>query len=140
VLEIRVDDRPDPDDVSLLDARIREHMVHSTRHGDARELAGFVRDEGGAVRGGVYGWTWGGCCELELLWVDPAIRGQGYGSRLLSSAEVEAQARGCRQVVVFTHGSQAPELYVRHGYELVGRVDDYPIGDTALWFRKTLDC
>jgi GNAT superfamily N-acetyltransferase len=138
VLEIRVEDRPDPADVSLLESRISDLLASTTGHRDARELAAFVRDDARAVRGGVYGWTWGGCCELQLLWVDEALRGQGLGGRLLEWAEGEARARGCAQVVLFTHDAQAPQLYRRRGYEVVGRVDDYPAGGAALWFRKSL--
>jgi GNAT superfamily N-acetyltransferase len=138
VLEIRAEARPDPADVSLLESRISDLMASATGHRDARELASFVRDESDEVRGGVYGWTWGGCCELQLLWVDEPLRGQGIGDRLLEWAEGEARARGCLQAVLFTHDAQAPQLYLRRGYEVVGRVDDYPIGGAALWLRKTL--
>jgi hypothetical protein len=46
--------------------------------------------------------------------------------------------RGCRQVVLFTHRIQAPGFYERRGYEIVGRVDDYPSGSEAVWYRKWL--
>lgn len=135
-----VEDRPDPDDVAQLEARVSEHTARVTGHDGETELAIFVR-EAGAVVAGIYGWTWGGCCELQHLWVAPAQRGQGLGSRLLDAAEAEAARRGCLQVVLFTHAINAGETgdrYTRRGYELVGRVDGYPLGDAALWYRKRL--
>ncbi len=130
---------PDPDDVAILERGVAESTVATTDHDDLRELAAFVRDDDGTVRGGVYGLTWGGCCELQYLWVHPSVRGRGFGRLLLEWAENEARGRGCRQVVLLTHASQTPDLYGRRGYELAGRVDDYPVGDAALWFRKGLD-
>lgn len=139
-MQIRWEAQPHPDDVATLEQGVAESMRTDPGHGEPQDLAGFVRDEDdhGAIRGGVYGWTWGGCCELQYLWVDEALRQTGVGGRLLEGAEAEARSRGCNQVVLFTHASQAPTLYPRHGYELIGRVDDYPVGDAALWFRKVL--
>ena len=108
---------------------------------DETQLGIFVRDERGAVVAGIYGWTWGGCCELQHLWVDEARRGQGLATALVVAAEQEAARRDCRQVVLFTHAANAGrdgDRWTRQGYELVGRVDDYPVGDAALWFRKLL--
>jgi hypothetical protein len=51
----------------------------------------------------------------------------------------EAAARGCSQTVHFTYDFQARDLYERNGYELVGRVPDFPSGTHALWYRKRLD-
>jgi GNAT superfamily N-acetyltransferase len=136
-MDLCVEDRPDPTVAALLDAEVRRETVAACGHGDDVELAVLARD-GGAVRAGVYGWTWGGCCELESLWVEPSLRGQGLGSRLLAAAEAAALERGCRQVVLFTYELQAPGFYERRGYELVGRVDDCPTGTAALWFRKRL--
>jgi GNAT superfamily N-acetyltransferase len=137
-----VEDQPDPDDVAQLEARVSEHTARVTGHTGENELAIFVRDDAGAVVAGVYGWTWGGCCELQHLWVAPTRRGRGLGSQLLDAAEAEAGRRGCLQVVLFTHAANAGKTgdrYTRRGYELVGRVDDYPLGDAALWYRKRLN-
>lgn len=136
-MDLCVEDSPDPLVAAMLEARVRRETVAATGHGADVEIAVLARD-GGTVRAGVYGWTWGGCCELESLWVEPTLRGQGLGSRLLAAAEAAALARGCRQVVLFTYELQAPGFYERRGYELVGRVDDYPVGTAALWFRKRL--
>jgi len=66
------------------------------------------------------------------------LRGQGLASALIAEAEAEAQRRGCHQIVLFTHAVNASDRWPRHGYELVARVDGYPVGDAALWFRKPL--
>jgi GNAT superfamily N-acetyltransferase len=140
-MDLVVEDDPDPADVAWLEARVAEQNARATGHGDETQLAVFVRDDHGAVVAGIYGWTWGGCCELQHLWVDETRRGQGLGTELITAAEQEAARRGCRQVVLFTHAANAGrdgDRWTRHGYELVGRVDDYPIGDAALWFRKLL--
>ncbi len=105
--------------------------------GEEVELAIFVR-EAGTVVAGISGWTWGDCCELQSLWVEPSLRGGGLATRLLAAAEAEAVARGCSQTVHFTYDFQARALYERNGYELLGRVEDFPSGTAALWFRKCL--
>jgi GNAT superfamily N-acetyltransferase len=142
-LHFEIEEHPDPADVALLEARVAEQTASVTGNAPEPEsqLAIFVRDDAGAIVAGVFGWTWGGCCELAHLWVDERQRGQGLGTGLLDAAEAEAARRGCGQVVLFTHAANAGangERYTRRGYELVGRVDDYPVGDAALWYRKSL--
>jgi GNAT superfamily N-acetyltransferase len=137
-VRIQPETDPDPAEVGILERGVTE-LMQRTRPGDLPiELAAFLRDDASRVCGGVYGWTWGGCCELDLLWVHPRWRRRGYASALLGWAETEARIRGCTQVVLFTHASQQPGIYLGRGYALVGRVEDYPTGDAALWFRKAL--
>ncbi len=106
--------------------------------GDEVELAIFVR-EAGKVVAGISGWTWGDCCELQSLWVAPSLRGRGLATRLIAAAEAEAAARGCTQTVHFTYAFQARALYERNGYELAGRVEDFPSGTDVLWYHKRLN-
>ena len=136
-MDFHVEDHPDPLDVDFLETQIRREASAATGLGDEVELAIFIRDAG-AVVAGISGWTWGDCCELQSLWVDERLRGSGLATRLIAAAEAEAAARGCRQTVHFTYDFQARALYERNGYELVGRVDDFPSGAGALWYRKRL--
>jgi GNAT superfamily N-acetyltransferase len=106
--------------------------------GEETELAIFVRDDAGRIVAGISGWTWGDCCELQSLWVDPSLRGQRLGTRLIAAAEAEAAARGCKETVHFTYAFQAQRLYELCGYELAGRIEDLPSGTDVLWYRKTL--
>ena len=136
-MELQVEVDPDPQDVEFLETQIRREASAAMGLGDEVELAIFVRDAGRVVAG-ISGWTWGDCCELQSLWVEPSLTGQWLGSRLLAAAEAEAAARGCTQTVHFTYDFQATALYERAGYELMGRVDDFPSGTDVLWYRKRL--
>ena len=134
----QVEDDPDPLDIGFLETQIRREASAAMELGDEVELAIFVRDAGKVVAG-ISGWTWGDCCELQSLWVEPRLRGRWLGPRLLAAAEAEAAARGCTQAVVFTYGFQSRRLYEWAGYESVGRVEDFPSGTDVLWYRKRLN-
>ena len=133
-----VEDDPDPLDIGFLETQIRAEASAAMALGDEAELAIFVREEGRIVAG-ISGWTWGDCCELQSLWVKPSHRGRRLGAQLLATAEAEAAARGCTQTVHFTFDFQAQRLYESAGYELVGRVKDFPSGADVLWYRKSLN-
>jgi GNAT superfamily N-acetyltransferase len=138
VVEFRIEVCPDPLDVEFLETQIRCEASVATGLGEEVELAIFVRDDAGAVIAGISGWTWGDCCELQSLWVHPSLRGRGLATQLIAAAEAEAVARQCSQTVHFTYEFQARALYEQNGYELVGRVEDFPAGTSALWYRKRI--
>jgi len=133
-----VNDNPAPQDVQFLEERINDYNFTRTDITDGRLLSIFLRDEGGAILAGVYGWTWGGCCEVRFLWVREDQRGNDYGQRLLAAAEGEAAARGCSQIVLSTHSFQAPDFYRKFGYKVAGVYDDYPKGHQQIFMRKSL--
>jgi GNAT superfamily N-acetyltransferase len=137
VVEFLVEDRPDPIEIEFLETQIRREASATMGLGDEIDLAIFVRDAG-VVVAGISGWTWGDCCELQNLWVEPSKRDRGLATQLIAAAEAEAAARGCTQTVHFTYDFQARELYERTGYELIGRVKDFPSGTDVLWFHKYL--
>ena len=134
--EIRIETDPAPQDVQFLDDQINAFNIAQTRIQDGQLLACFVRDDAHQIVAGIYGWTWGGCCEIRYLWVQRELRGLGYGSRLLLAAEQEAKARGCKQMVLDTHSFQAPQFYQKFGYEIVGIVEDYPQHEQKIYLKK----
>jgi ribosomal protein S18 acetylase RimI-like enzyme len=136
--DVAIESEPKPEDVRLLEDRIYEFNVQATGMSDGKLLAVFLRDYTGAVIGGIYGWTWGTTCYVRHLFVPAQLRHQGHGSRLMRMVEVEAIARQCRQIVVDTHDFQAPDFYRRFGFEVVGRVNDYPRGHQSLTMVKRL--
>ncbi len=130
---------PAPDDVRALQERLYEYNVEQTGHDDGRWLALFVRDAGGRMVAGLHGWTWGGWLKVSDLWIERAHRREGLGTRLLQAAEDEARARGCRRATLSTYSFQAPLFYQKHGYRVVGVVDDMPAGHRHYTLVKELD-
>lgn len=135
---VSIETHPPREDVDFLDSQISAYNVAQTGVDFGRILACFIRDAKEQIIAGIYGWTWGNCCEIRLLWVHAELRGQGYGSQLLRTAEEEARRRGCHQVVLDTHSFQAPEFYRHKGYEIIGVVDGYPGQHQKLYLKKQL--
>jgi GNAT superfamily N-acetyltransferase len=133
-----VTDDPPRADVDALDDAIYAFNADATGYRDGRLLAILLKDEAGRLYAGLSGHTWGGCCEVKLLWVEPSRRRRGLGTRLLAAAETEARARGCRKIVLSTHSFQAPDFYPRHGYVVAGELADYPLGHRQIFFEKAL--
>ena len=137
---IRLSSEPDaaPADVAQVGDRIDAWNMDVTGVRDYRQVAIFLRDAGGAIRGGVTGGVWGGWLHVVALWVDEDLRGRGLGRDLLLAAEAEARSAGARASFLETHTFQAPGLYRRLGYEVIAEIEDYPPGESQLVMRKTL--
>lgn len=121
-----IETQPARQDIDFLEDQINAYNLAQTDVAFGGLLACFVRDDQGHLVAGVFGYTWGACCQIQDLWVHTDLRRQGYGTRLLRAAEQEAVRRGCTQVVLDTHSFQAPGFYQKEGYEIVGVVDGYP--------------
>jgi len=123
---------------AFLADRIYEFNAKATGYFDGMLLAGCIRNDTGEIIAGFNGHTWGGCCELSHVWVNERHRGQGLGTILLRSAEAEAVARGCVQVVLATHSFQAPGFYERMGYERKYAIEGRPKGHADIIYIKRL--
>jgi GNAT superfamily N-acetyltransferase len=121
-----------------LNAEIIAFNEAATGYTDGQLLCIADRGPGGALRGGLYGWTWGSAGYIDLLWVREDQRGAGLGRRLLATAEQEIRRRGCGQVALCTHSFQAPGFYARFGYQECGRIPAYPRGHDQIQLVKQL--
>ncbi len=108
----------------------------ATGYTDGALLCITARETDAELRGGLYGWTWGGCGYIDLLWVDQ--RRSGLGRQLLAAAEQEIRDRGCDQVALSTHSFQAPDFYAHYGYRECGRIPAYPRGHDQIQLVKHL--
>ncbi|SIQ58974.1 MULTISPECIES: GNAT family N-acetyltransferase [unclassified Bosea (in: a-proteobacteria)] len=102
-------------------------------------LALSLRDDDGAIVGGLIGelkWQW---LHVDLLWIDESQRGAGHGEGLVALAEAAARDHGARGVYLSTMSIQAPEFYPRLGYKPCGVMEDYPVAGQRLHhFTKAL--
>jgi ribosomal protein S18 acetylase RimI-like enzyme len=138
-MRLSLTEQPDARDVQFIEDQIDAFNLMTTGITDVRFLAIIAREADERIIGGLYGWTWGRCCEVKTLWVGESARGRGLGTRLMRAAEEEARARGATQIVLSTHSFQAPDFYRRLGFTVVGEVNDYPEGHSSLYLRKLLN-
>ncbi|TWT32357.1 putative acetyltransferase [Posidoniimonas corsicana] len=120
-------DAPSHDDLAIVDEGLGAANEQAAPLGEVRPLACFARSEGRVIAGAI-GRTWGPACELQQLWVAPHRRRQGIASRLVREFEAAAARRGCTSVFLETFSFQAPELYLRLGYEVKHELTVYPHG------------
>ena len=128
----------DADLQERLDKEISEFNAAATGHHDGRILSVAVRGDDGDLLAGLYGWTWGGCGYVDLLWVRDDQRGHGLGAALMAAAEAEIRRRGCDRIALNTHSFQAPDFYARFGYTECERTPGYPHGHDDIHLLKRL--
>lgn len=133
-----LEDPMNPDDVKVIVAGLQAFNA-SQANGDVPSyLVVALRDDGGALVGGLLGATYLGWLHVQALWVPEPLRGQGHGKALLALAEEEAIRRGCPRVFLETLSFQAPDFYEKLGYVVASRIAGFPIGGTRFAFTKQL--
>jgi len=130
-------DTPPDTSVLAIDSGLEQYNLSVAPLSEVRRLASFATDSSGHVVGGAVGRTWGRCCELLQLWVEPSRRAAGVGSRLLRQFEEHAARRGCNVFYLTTLSFQAPDFYRKHGYVSLAEISGYPDGITKYLMHKT---
>lgn len=136
---LRIPPTPEPSDRQrIVDALVHHNTVTAGPSGH-QAVAVLIEDpDGGGTIGGLWGSAHYDWLFVELLFVPEALRGQGFGTRLIEAAEGIARERGCTGVWLDTFEFQAPRFYRRLGYEVFGELPDYPRGGRRFWLRKFL--
>lgn len=83
----------------------------------------------------------GGYAEVKRMYVDPACRGQGVASAILSALSETARTAGLPLLKLETGEKQveAVALYRRLGFTPCARFADYPCRGASLFLEKRLD-
>jgi GNAT superfamily N-acetyltransferase len=136
--KISIEENPSDEDVLF----VREGLQHFNRlhvpDDDYQPVVLFLRDPDGTMVGGLLGETYWGWLPIGILWLQEAVRRQGFGSRLLSAAEEEAARRGCRGVHLDTMSFQALPFYQKRGYQVFGELENLPPGNRRIFLFKKL--
>ena len=136
---IDVVDDPPQADIDTLIGGLNAHSEPRVGQAGFDPVAAFARGQDGTVKGGVYAhinWQW---LQVKLLWVSDACRGTGLGAELMAKIENLAVERGCRQAHVDTFSFQARPFYEHLGYQVFAELNDYPVGHSRYYLRKTLE-
>jgi GNAT superfamily N-acetyltransferase len=136
--ELVVEDSPDAADLAVLEEQVAAAAIAAAGLGEEQEFGIFARGDDGRVVAGISGIVWGGCCELQAMWVEESLRHRGLAGELVAGAETEARRRGCALIVFHAYDLLARGLYERLGYETVGIIENCPAGSAARWYRKVL--
>ncbi len=97
-----------------------------------------VRDDAGAIQGGLIGGTYLGWLSVQVVTLDESLRGRGLGARLMKMAEDEAVRRGCPRVFLETLSFQALPFYEKLGYVVHSKLDGFPPGGARYMLTKML--
>lgn len=139
ILQLTEEPDASEDDRSAVSQGLRDFDHRYMPRSDSQPLTLFLRDESGAILGGLLAstrWHW---LLVDKLWVTDERRGRGHGSALLERAEVIARSRGCRHAALDTTEFQARRFYEEVGYIVFGVLDDCPPGSRTYWLRKSLN-
>jgi GNAT superfamily N-acetyltransferase len=129
---------PSPEELAVITDALSAFNDSDIGPSHRRPLAVLIRDTDGKVTGGLSGFTAWGWLFTQMLYIPDTLRGTGISGTILTKAEEEARARGCRGAWIDTFSPQALRVYLRQGYEVFGELEDFPEGRTRSFLRKSL--
>lgn len=137
-MKIVVQKQADQKDINFIKDKLKTHNEKFASPDNHKELAVFLKNEAGEIKGGITGGTYWDWLYIDALWIDETLRHKGYGKELLETAEKEAKNRGCNHAHLDTHDFQAVNFYKKNHYEICGQLDDLPKGYNRYLLKKVL--
>ena len=113
---------------------IDQHNVAATGLSDYYPATFFVRDANREVRGGLLGDIWARWVSINNLWVDPSLRGKGYGAQLMARAEAYAIRKTCTNAFLKTGSYEARPFYEKLGYRVYAELENHPTAPHGRYF------
>lgn len=136
--KITFDAQPNSEDIQLLSDGIVSYANKMKGHKAIEPFAFFIRDENEKIKGGLNGVIFYGCLHIDQLYIDESLRKQGYGTRLMQSAEKLAKEKHCPFVTVNTMDWEALGFYEKLGYSVEFARHGYAKESVFYFLRKEL--
>lgn len=92
----------------------------------------------GKVAGGLLGQFRTHWLHIEILVVQPDLRGTGVGRALMQQAEDAARERGSHGLWLDTFDFQAPDFYEHLGFTRFGTIGNFHDGHARHFYQKRL--
>lgn len=127
------------DDSDYIRKKVIEHnlakLPDKLKH-PIKNISFMLRNEEGEIVGGITGIIFWYHLHIDFLWVDEALRGEGYGKKLLDHMETIARENNCRLIQLDTFSFQAPDFYQKYGYQIVGIIKEHPTKDFQQYYLE----
>lgn len=117
---------------------VHQYNLQQAGEDNGKRICYILQGPDEEVAGGVIAELHWGWLYIDLMWVREDLRGRGYGRELLSFAEEEALNRGAKHAYTDTFSFQAPDFYKKFGYQVVGELQDFPVGHQRYYLMKKL--
>jgi len=127
-----------PADMAVIVRGLTEFNARHSNGETPQYLFASVRDAAGTLVGGLVGATYLGWLQVHSVWLPDDLRGFGYGTSLMETAEKEAVKRGCTKAFLETLSFQALSFYEKLGYTVFSRLPDFPPGGARYALTKNL--
>lgn len=132
---VTIESPPNKDNLKILDDGLVGEIAKTVPLAD-ENLGIFLRDDDGTIMGGLIGshfWNW---FSLRFLWVDDSLKGQGWGKKLLATAESEMRKQGIIGIHCDTASFQALPFYQSQGFQVVGELKNRPPRHRSYFISK----
>ncbi len=136
--QVVYEDKPEQSAWGIIGRGLSQYNEQQTGDQKFQRLCFVLRTPNQKIVGGVLGeiyWDW---CYIDLMWIKAELRGRGYGHRLLTHIENEAQQRGAESVYLDTFSFQSPDFYKQYGYKVFGELPNFPSGHQRYFLTKQL--
>ena len=139
VLEILPDELTAEETGQILKLLLDFNAVHTAHLIERPHLGILLRDPdtfeiiGGLYAVDEYNWLF-----IKYLVVPEALRGQGFGARLMAEAERVARERDCAGIFLDTFDFQAKPFYLKLGFEQFGELEGDAETPRRFFLKKVL--
>jgi GNAT superfamily N-acetyltransferase len=115
-MKVALEDDPDDEVLRGLMDGMRAFNAAAVPGIRPQKIVAAVRDDDGALRGGVIGRLAGDSVYMEVVWNDDSARGRGLGRDMMKLVEGRARELGAREAWLYTMSFQARPFYEKLGY------------------------
>ena len=135
---IEIERNPKSDTIKQIRNGLIVHNVEQSDIKTSQNIAIKALSDEGQLLGGMIAWQWGGCMEIEYLWIDNSSRGAGVGTQLIKQLETLLSGHSHKTITTNTFSFQAPEFYLKNGFLITDEVSGYPDNVKKFYLKKTL--
>lgn len=129
---------PSQEVINKLSAGISSYAQQKRGLNPIEPFAFLVADDTDTIYGGCNGYMYYGCLYIDQLWVDSAMRNQGWGIKLIQAAEELGQQKHCLFASVNTMDWEALGFYQKLGYSIEFKRTGYLNNSSLYFLRKDL--